>query len=113
MQIINAPDLQHAEFQLLMDAMPAGAQIRQRFWLKMYRKHAKTLWQHNRAELMADWVVYSPCTRPQIWWVMEFQRRHDLPFEIGDLGAWAIWPQMVPAVEIQQRILMKHGCVYL
>ena len=81
MQIINAPDLHYAEFQLLMDAMPAGA-------------------------------LLSPCTRPQIWWLMEFPMQHNLPFAIGDLGAWAIWPRMVPAIEIQQQVLMKYECIY-
>lgn len=113
MRIINAPDLHHAEFQLLMDAMPAGASLRQRFWLKMYRKHASALWQSNSTELMADWIVFSPCTRPQIWWLMEFKDKGKLPFEIGDPGAWAIWPRMVPSAEIQQQILMKYRCGYL
>ena len=113
MQIINAPDLHHAEFQLLMDSMPAGSLLRQRFWLKSYRKNAVTLWQHNGAELMADWIAFSPCTRPQIWWLMEFKEQGELPFELGSPGAWAMWPGMVPAAVIQQKILMQYGALRL
>ncbi|MGB3620704.1 hypothetical protein FT643_21135 [Ketobacter sp. MCCC 1A13808] len=109
MQILTAPDLFHAEFQLLLDSMPAGTPLRQRFLLKHYRQHVDSLWQNNGEEVMAAWVVNSPGTRPQVWWKLVFPADIELPFERGVAGAWAKWPGMVPDGGVQQKTLMQYG----
>ena len=102
-----AERIQNAHLALLQDKLP-GPDANKFTIHNLSLEKARTLWAEHGDEVMQEWLLIKPRTRPLAWWL--FSCPAEPPFKLpSHPDEWARWPDLTPAQEIQAKFLCRHG----